>query len=122
MLLTICLMVAMTGFAYTPADVGPPVTVSAALFKKEVVKVTPAVMVINQQVILEATDVGVPANSYAVIENTQYAEVAKGSAGTINSTEVWRQPGNYDHYFNKEKTGENSLAFIDRHRRMRENS
>lgn len=119
MLSIIALMVAMTGFAYTPADVGPPVTENAALFKKDVSVQTPAVMVINQQIQLEATDVGIPANSYAVIENTEYAEVpAKVSTGTGISTEVWRQPGT-DNYFNKEKTGGNSLAFIDRHRLSR---
>lgn len=118
MLLTVFTMVAMMGFAYTPADVGPPITENAALFKKDV-SVTPAVMVINQQIDLEATDVGIPANSYAVIDKNYNAGLAKGSTGTINSTEVWRQPGNYDHYFNKEKTGYNSYSFIDRHRLSR---
>ncbi|MBP6478987.1 MAG: hypothetical protein KA290_14825 [Chitinophagaceae bacterium] len=122
MLSIVALMVAMTGFAYIPADVGPPVTESAALFKKEVVSVTPAVMVINQQIDLEATDVGIPSLSYDVIDKNYEATEAKGVTVTSSIDERIR-PGNTDNYFNKTDPGKsNSLAFIDRHRRMRDNS
>ena len=115
--LTIFTMVAMTGFAYTPADVGPPVTENAALFKKDVPVQTPAIVVINQQINLEATDVGIPALSYAVIENIECAVTpAKGNPGAFIYADVWREPGNYIHLTDKEKTVYNSIAFIDRHR------
>ena len=115
MLSIVILMVAMTGFAYIPADVGPPETENAALFKD--VLQTPAIVVINQQIDLEATDVGIPSQSYDVIEYTYNADLSGQTTSTAIVTDVWRQPWNFDNSFNKdETTGYNAIAFIDRHR------
>lgn len=108
----------MTGFAYIPADVGPPVTENA-MFKLEVAKISPApVFVINSQVDLEALDIGIPEDNTTINEHKYYSIINK-QASTGTSTVSNNSPPIYKLYLAKNyNTAEiNSLKFEDRHRR-----